>query len=116
MRAIALDGVPDVAIAAPQMEPGWAYFGRVTAGGQFSQANEVRVWLDGTEVTHDCLWADDLQGELELFLRDRYGERYLKANGDTATVVKGGRVHMTAVPRRDSYGHTQADYDALVRR
>lgn len=53
---------------------------------------ELRVWLDGQDVTHRCFVADDKEGYVGVYLLDDHGRHVRRDNGHAAVEVLAGQV------------------------
>lgn len=67
--------------------------GKLTVNGWVAHkartGRELRVLLDGRDVTHDCQLANDRKGFVVLLWRDGQGRTYVGPNGRPGRVVRG---------------------------
>lgn len=71
-----------------------------TGYGIFSSARDangiIRVSLDGSEISRDCVTADDDEGLVEVLARDDSGEFVLTPDGESIeTKILNGKVEIT---------------------
>lgn len=67
-----------------------------------AHTGDWRVTLDGVEVAKDCVRADEELGEVELHVRDKYGNFVIDTEKMTCrTEVRKGRVVVSLVSRNE---------------
>lgn len=81
---------PLATIAVPAAEPA-RKFGRLTPRGWTAHrsrtGNELRVYVDGLDVTTACAYANDRTGRAVVYRRDRDGRFYIGPDGRPARDV-----------------------------
>lgn len=79
-------------------------FGRVTPTGWVAHlrrtGNELRVIVDGQDVTYDCYMADDKKGLALINLRDERGHHYVGTDGKIARRKYRGPVRIIERPAK----------------
>jgi hypothetical protein len=69
--------------------------GRLDAGSRTDDRwQRARVWLDDQEVTHDCFMADDVLGNVGLFVRDHHGRIRINGWGNPEEEFRHGVVRI----------------------
>lgn len=76
-------------------------FGRVTVEGWMAHkrrtGKELRVIVEGRDVTTDCTFADDIRGRVIMLQRDASGHSYLGTDGRIARRLYRGTVTIVEV-------------------